>query len=238
MFLARGMGVNLGYSLVGHSLYLCPIVSAYLIGRAHLGSKVLWVHCCLYPFTGSPSWLQDVATSASISPTAKSLSWSHSHRPICSPNPPPLISVLSPLLSISSFLPSSLPPPPSNIWNFPFENWHFSMIYAKYVPLEKEECCGQGTTDTFNVAFPFGEMCLKTQSYKGTLYTQKRKLIVSWMPLAYVINAAYFHWCPLLRKQHYQNISKTRLQIKCCTHKSQNEDWWVLVYLSSILAAF
>ena len=51
-------------------LHLFP---ALLVGRTHFGSKVLWVGCCSYPCTISPAWLQEVATSGSILPTARNL---------------------------------------------------------------------------------------------------------------------------------------------------------------------
>jgi hypothetical protein len=42
--------------------------------------NVFWVGCYPYPSTGSPAWLQEVATSGSIFSTTRSLSYSHPHR--------------------------------------------------------------------------------------------------------------------------------------------------------------
>jgi len=55
-------------------------VPAHPVGRTHLWSKALWVVCCPYLSTGSPAWLHEVAISGSISPTAKNLSYSSTHR--------------------------------------------------------------------------------------------------------------------------------------------------------------
>jgi hypothetical protein len=58
------MGLNLGQSLVDHSPSLCSIFFlAHLVGRTHFGSNTLWVSCP-YSSTGSPAWLQEVATQA------------------------------------------------------------------------------------------------------------------------------------------------------------------------------
>jgi hypothetical protein len=47
--------------------YLCPCTSCR---QDTFWVKALWVSCCPYPFTGSPAWLQKIATSGFISPTA------------------------------------------------------------------------------------------------------------------------------------------------------------------------
>ena len=58
-----------------------PSVSAlslsHLAGRTPFVWKALQVFPRPYPSIGSPAWLQEVATSGSISPTARSLSKSH-----------------------------------------------------------------------------------------------------------------------------------------------------------------
>lgn len=41
---------------------------AHLVFRKHFGLKALWVGYCPYLCTGSPAWLQEVVTSASIPP--------------------------------------------------------------------------------------------------------------------------------------------------------------------------
>jgi hypothetical protein len=52
-----------------------PSVSAYssipelLIDRINFRLRVLWVGWCFYHFTGVPAWLQEVASSGSISPS-------------------------------------------------------------------------------------------------------------------------------------------------------------------------
>jgi hypothetical protein len=63
------MGLNLGHSLVTHSLILCSIfIPEHLLGRKHFGLKVLRVGCCPYPSSRSPAWLQEVANAGSIYP--------------------------------------------------------------------------------------------------------------------------------------------------------------------------
>jgi hypothetical protein len=42
-------------------------VPAFLVDRINFGLKVLWVCCCPYRSTVAPAWLQEVASSASIS---------------------------------------------------------------------------------------------------------------------------------------------------------------------------
>jgi hypothetical protein len=75
------MGLKLSQSLIDQFLNLCSIfVSVHLIGRANLVLKVLRVNCCSFPSTGSPAWLQEGATSGSISPTAETLVYGHSFR--------------------------------------------------------------------------------------------------------------------------------------------------------------
>ena len=50
LVLGHGIGLNLGQSLVGHSLYLYSIfISAHFVGRTHFGSKALWVVFFPYP---------------------------------------------------------------------------------------------------------------------------------------------------------------------------------------------
>ena len=46
-------------------LYLCPCIH---LDRTYFGWKVLWVGWCPYPSSGDPTWLQEVASSGSISP--------------------------------------------------------------------------------------------------------------------------------------------------------------------------
>jgi hypothetical protein len=48
--------------------------ACYLIGRTSFELKVLWVALCPPPSTGSPAWLQKVATSVFIASAARSLS--------------------------------------------------------------------------------------------------------------------------------------------------------------------
>ena len=118
------MGLNLGQTLVGYSLrlcssFVCVCVPALLVGRTHFGSKAYLVNGCPYPYTESLAWLQEVATSGSISPTARSLRESYSsrpsvatlHLPACPslphqwlPSLPWLSLQLTPLPSPSSFL--------------------------------------------------------------------------------------------------------------------------------------
>jgi hypothetical protein len=64
---AHGMGLNLGLSLVGHSLCLCSIfVPEYLGVRTNFGQSFCGWVAVLIP-SGSPAWLQEVATPGSIS---------------------------------------------------------------------------------------------------------------------------------------------------------------------------
>jgi hypothetical protein len=65
--LTHGMGLKLGWLLVGHSLSLCSIpgaVPAFLVERIHLGLKVLWVGWYLYNSTAVPAGLQEVVASS------------------------------------------------------------------------------------------------------------------------------------------------------------------------------
>ena len=67
------MGLNFGAVIsypFPQSLLYFPCTPC---SRTHLGSKVLWAGCCPYPSTGSPAWRQEVATSGSLCPTARSL---------------------------------------------------------------------------------------------------------------------------------------------------------------------
>ena len=93
-------------------LYLCPYTYCRWM---HFGLKILWVGCFSYPSTGSPAWLQEMATSGSIFITARSLALidtlgpsSNSRSPACPKDylhPRLLTSLLFPLLSLH------LPPP-------------------------------------------------------------------------------------------------------------------------------
>jgi hypothetical protein len=68
--LAHGIGLKLGRLLVGHSLsfLLHAQVPEFLVDRINFMSKVLWVDWNTYHITGVPAWLQEVASSGSISP--------------------------------------------------------------------------------------------------------------------------------------------------------------------------
>ena len=66
MLLAHGMGFKLDQLLVGLSFGLCSI-PAFLLDRTNFGWKVLWVGYHPYPSTGSSAWLQEVASSGSMS---------------------------------------------------------------------------------------------------------------------------------------------------------------------------
>ena len=56
LVLAFEMGLKLDQLLVGHSFSLCSIfVPAFLVDRTNFGLKVLWVGCCPYLSTGSPT---------------------------------------------------------------------------------------------------------------------------------------------------------------------------------------
>ena len=79
MVLAHWMDFSLGKSLVGHSLnllYLC-LCTSY---KDTFWIEGLWMGCWPYPYTGSPSWLQEVTISWSIFFTARSLRLRHLHR--------------------------------------------------------------------------------------------------------------------------------------------------------------
>ena len=56
-------------SIIGwtSSQSLLHLVLAFLIDRTNFGSKVLWMGWCPYLSTGGPAWLQEVASSGSIS---------------------------------------------------------------------------------------------------------------------------------------------------------------------------
>ena len=79
MFLASGISLNMGQSLVEHylSLYLCPCTSCR---QDIFGLRVCRWDTVFYPSTWSPAWLQEVTTSGSIYPIAWNLSYSHPHR--------------------------------------------------------------------------------------------------------------------------------------------------------------
>jgi hypothetical protein len=68
---------------------------------------------CPYLSIGSPAWLQEVATSGSISPIARSLSYSHSIRPFGASSIPGLWHILhvAPTAYISLCSPYIRPPP-------------------------------------------------------------------------------------------------------------------------------
>jgi hypothetical protein len=91
------MDFQLGQLLVGHSLSFCSILApVHFVGRT-----CLCVGCCPYPSTGSPAWLQEVATSGSISTL---LGVSARVTLIVSQEPPPsLVSSLSQRCSPSDF---------------------------------------------------------------------------------------------------------------------------------------
>lgn len=88
---------------------VCSIfIPAHLVGRINYGLKILLVGWCPPLFTWSPAWLQEVATSDTVSLSGRNLSWSqtkiscslaHTNFPANIINPLP-ISILphSPLL--------------------------------------------------------------------------------------------------------------------------------------------
>ena len=109
------MGLNLGQSLVGHSLSLCSLfVTIHIVVRVQFGAKVFWVVCCPYPSSGSFAWLQEAGSSGFTFPTI-GVSARVTHRcSEASPHPeslehsrdwPPqsLISLISPLLYLQYF---------------------------------------------------------------------------------------------------------------------------------------
>ena len=57
-----------GYWLVIPSVSASYPVPAFLVDRIKFGLKVLWVGWCPYSSPGVPAWLQEVASSGSISP--------------------------------------------------------------------------------------------------------------------------------------------------------------------------
>ena len=63
--------------LISQSCFL--FVSALFVGRKNFGMKVLWVGWCPPTSIGSLTWLQEMATSVSISPTARSQCNRHNH---------------------------------------------------------------------------------------------------------------------------------------------------------------
>jgi hypothetical protein len=93
------------------SLHLCSIFNlAYFIGRTHFRLKALWVSYCLYPSTGSPAWLEEVAASGSIGTLGP-------------PQPPSQVSGTSrdaPPTPVSSFSPALLTPDPQLPCSTPF----------------------------------------------------------------------------------------------------------------------
>ena len=108
--LAHGMGLKLGWLLVGQSLSLCSSpVPIFLVDRINFGLKFLWVGWCLYCSTGVPARLQEVTSSGSIAPMrgglfffsfVLSLCEFHTMSPNCShlPVPPCPPSALQPPL--------------------------------------------------------------------------------------------------------------------------------------------
>ena len=73
-------GLNVHKSLAYLSLNPWSIfIRAYLEGRANFASKALWVGWWPSFFNGSPTWLQEVTTSDSMSPDSRSLSQGHPH---------------------------------------------------------------------------------------------------------------------------------------------------------------
>jgi hypothetical protein len=53
-------------------LHLCSIfIPAYLVGKTNFGLKVFWVDWCHLTTSGSPAWLQEGATSVSISSSGR-----------------------------------------------------------------------------------------------------------------------------------------------------------------------
>ena len=132
-------------SLVDHNPTLCFVIfPRLLVGRTHFGFKIFWVSYCPYASTESTHWIEEMATSGSISPTVQSLAripYTHGNSThprslacseVCSPDPyPQLLSLLSPLLSLylitplpllpslPPFLPISLFPSSSDIYFSP-----------------------------------------------------------------------------------------------------------------------
>lgn len=66
--LAHGMGLKMGWWLAIPSLSATFPMPAFLTYRINLGLKVLCIDRCLYCSSGVPAWLQDMASSGSISP--------------------------------------------------------------------------------------------------------------------------------------------------------------------------
>ena len=62
------------------SQFLYYLYRRTFIGRTDCGSKVLWLGQCPKRPIGSLAWLQEMASSGSVSPIARSLSQSHPHR--------------------------------------------------------------------------------------------------------------------------------------------------------------
>jgi hypothetical protein len=66
--LAHGRGLKLGLLLVAYSFSVWSIfVPAFLLDSTNFGSKVLWVSWCHYCFTVGPAWIQEMASSGSMS---------------------------------------------------------------------------------------------------------------------------------------------------------------------------
>lgn len=96
--------LKLDKQFVGHSLDLCSTrVPVFLVDRINR-LNFLWVVCGPYPSTGDPAWLQKVATSGSIYPTPRLLSYSHPHRVPGSSCIPDLYHVLGMSPKLSQFL--------------------------------------------------------------------------------------------------------------------------------------
>jgi hypothetical protein len=60
---------EMGLQVIGWPFPQCLLfVIAFLLDRTNLGLKVFGVGLCPYPSTGSPTWVQEVASSSSLSP--------------------------------------------------------------------------------------------------------------------------------------------------------------------------
>ena len=108
----------MGQSLVGCPLNPWSIFNpVHLIGMTHFWSKVLWVSCFPPHSTGSPAWLEEMATSVSITLSTKSLSYGHPHTLPGQYHIPDLwlVSEISPLISILT--PNSLLNPFLHTWS-------------------------------------------------------------------------------------------------------------------------
>lgn len=135
--------------------FLLIFVPAFLLNGTNVESKVLWVSWCPYPSTGCPAWLQEVASSGSMSPLlsipAKVIridSWEPPPSQVSGSRDPPKKTVLQEASDFHSFSwPSGpfsclfqhllLPPPFSSLFPLLPSSLPPSATYDYFIPHSK-----------------------------------------------------------------------------------------------------